>query len=237
MKKQTEDPIYLNDREMKYLQGNPYVAFLLRQIDQELGRMSYTEAISTQNTNATFDQYEIMWLATDDKSDLFWFNMPDNRQFAEHVMRIFTGSPDNDHAEVFGDPDQSWMLKRIASLKKDFAENLKKISEEYGIPFNSVVKMYHLLVYCMAYTEFEDDIISQYPDAPDDFWQIQVPVGLSDAGTENFVIKVWGRIRKLFIECIHVFVFTGALESLYLTALYKKDGLEPTKTRLLSTAC
>jgi hypothetical protein len=236
MKKQTEDPIYLNDLEMKYLRGNPYVAFLLRQIDQELERMSNTEAISTQNANTTFDQYEFSKLSTDDKIDFFWFNMPDNRQFAEYVMRIFTGSPNNDSEETFGDPDQSWMLKRIASLKKKFAENLIKISEEYGLPFNSVAKMYHLLVYCMAYTEIEDDILSQYPDAPDDFWQILVPAGLSDTEREDIVVNAWGRIRKLFIECIHVFVFTGALETLYLTALYQKDGLEPTKDRILSTA-
>ena len=235
-KKYIKDLIKIFDSVMEELRGNPYVAFLMFQKDIEIGRVSDTNAVSTQNNNAAFDIYEIMWLATVEKIQFIKVNTADNSQFAEHVMGIFTGPRNAGPSEAFGNPDQSWMLKRIATLKKEFAENLNKIGDENGIPFHSVAKMYHLLVYCMAYTEFEDDILSQYPDASDDFWQIQVPEGLSDARKEDIVEKVWGKIRKLFIECIHVFIFTGALETLYLTALYQKDGLETTKTRLLLTA-
>jgi hypothetical protein len=131
----------------------------------------------------------------------------DDLLFKEHIIRIFTGTTNNVPANSMtkSDPEESWMLRRITTLKKDFARGLLRISTDKGnkIPFVSIVKMYHLFVYLMAYTDIDDEIIDQYPDYTDDLWDIQISSNTPNDQRDTIVVDVWNSIHELFIECVY----------------------------------
>jgi hypothetical protein len=122
--------------------GNPYVAFMFQQIDFELQKLINNKKDS-DDSDAYFDSFDLKKVVS-----VLLLSNPKDSKFREHVNRIFKNLPVKDNFNLKdSDYEKSWMLKRIKTLKIDFAQKLNGISETEKIPLSSIVRIYHYFLY------------------------------------------------------------------------------------------
>jgi hypothetical protein len=228
MTKSGEDPIHIYNPYTRYFKNNIYLFEFLKQLDQSLLKLKVSNQSDQINS---LTMHDISSLANIRKNDFIYFDIQNFDVYVSYIIDLFGSSS----IQVSPTPDQldkkSWIAEQVTSLSNDFADCIYKLSNINKLPILSTIRLYHYLIYGItASTDLYDQ-----NNWWDYFREIQVQQNLSEDKKWNSVITVWVGVRDLFIECLCVFLATAGLETIYITALYRKEGLEKTKEYLQET--
>lgn len=144
------------------------------------------------------------------------------------------GQNPTDHfrqARQYLNQKQSWIIKRIMSLSKQFADRIASISEEKRIPIRSLLQIYLLMT---RFNEHIEDVLKNPPMVY--FQEIEIPAGTLPEERDKFVSDVWQKVYHLLVESFWVLIITGMVEFINIWFRLEEKNLEDNTLYLLHTA-
>lgn len=126
---------------------------------------------------------------------------------------------------------QSAIAVKIRGLATNFAEEIKKINKETGIPFVALSQIHALMT---SYQETMTSLKNHDQDM-NEYLKVQIPDTIPAKKRDRLLLKVCNNIHNLLVECYWVLYIVAAAEILTILMYCGDDALEEAKAHLFHT--
>lgn len=134
--------------------------------------------------------------------------------------------------EAYYSKKESWTIRKIMSLSKDFAHHMAKIGKETKIPLSSLRTIFGIIT-------FDEKVAKSKIGMShlESLSWVEIPATISSGMRDRVLLNVSERIYNLLLESLWVLIVAVMEDTIILRNYFDQEGLEEAKLCLLHGAC